>query len=127
MVFLFVLIICLSIFYSQITIRFGKISLIGFTFLLAFTIDQLIQFPVLTSFYYVIVRRFSFLKVNEKEWLDYESYQDKQENEVPKLKQNCLKMLEHPTVESFSFLVINLYAVFILFDLTFSDLFNMNP
>lgn len=36
-------------------------------------------------------------------------------------------MLEHPTTEAFSFLVINVYAVYILFDLTFSDLLDINP
>lgn len=36
-------------------------------------------------------------------------------------------MLEHPTTEGFSFLVINMYAVFILFDLTFTDIFYMDP
>lgn len=35
-------------------------------------------------------------------------------------------MLEHRLVESFSMVIINVYAVFILFDLTFSDILSVN-
>lgn len=86
MVLVFVYVICQTIFFSQITLRYGLPSLIYFTYILAFAVSQIIEFPLLSLIYLVIVRRFGYLKINEKEWLDMEAYKDKHEKAVPKLK-----------------------------------------
>ena len=67
----------------------------------------------------IIVRRFGFLKENEKEWVNKEVFEDKQETAIPRLKNFILKLLESRFVEGFSMFMISIYAVFILFDLTF--------
>jgi len=77
--------------------------------------------------YVIVVRRFGFLKENEKEWLNKEVYADKKEVAIPKIKNFILKLLESTIVEGFSMFMISIYAVFILFDLTFSDILNTDP
>lgn len=44
------------------------------------------QVPLLSLVYTIMVRRFGYLKVNEKEWLDYEAMEIKQEQAIPRLK-----------------------------------------
>lgn len=46
---------------------------------------------------------------------------------IPKLKNFILKLLESRIVEGFSMMMISIYAVFILFDLTFSDILETDP
>ena len=68
------------------------------------------------------MRRFGFLKENEKEYINSEVRADKRENALPELQQSCLKTLEHSTVEFISFFTISAYSVFILFDLGFTEI-----
>jgi len=75
----------------------------------------------------IIVRRFGFLKENEKDWVNKELYDDKQETAIPRLKSFILKLLESRIVEGFSMFMISIYAVFILFDLIFSESLDTNP
>lgn len=56
------------------------------TTFLGFTIDLIMQVPLLSLVYTIMVRRFGYLKVNEKEWLDYEAMEIKQEQAIPRLK-----------------------------------------
>lgn len=62
------------------TISYGRIALIFITFVYAFIIDQIKQIAILGLVYQVIVKRFGFLKENEKEWLDRASLPEKTEN-----------------------------------------------
>jgi hypothetical protein len=62
------------------TISYGRIALIFITFAYAFIIDQIKQIAILGLVYQVIVKRFGFLKENEKEWLDRASLPEKTEN-----------------------------------------------
>jgi len=111
----------------QLTIVHGKMSLIYVTFTFAFVLDQIKSFAVLSTIYIIVVRRFGFLKENEKEWVKKELVEQKQENTIPKLKNFILKLLESRIVEGFSMFMISIYAVFILFDLTFSDILETDP
>ncbi len=77
--------------------------------------------------YLVIVRRFGFLKENQKEWLNVEQYQLKTEVAIPKFQLWIMKMLETKMVESFSMVMIYTYSLFILFDLTVSDSLAIDP
>ena len=77
--------------------------------------------------YLVVNRRFGFLKENEKEWLDVELYNEKTELIIPMIKNWILKALESRIVETFSMLMISIYALFILFVLTLSDALNVDP
>ena len=43
----------------------------------------------------VVIRRFGFLKENEKEFIKHDDTQTKTENAIPRLKLCCLKTLEH--------------------------------
>ena len=87
-------VICHSVWYAQITIRYGRVSLIFLTFLFAWIIDQIKSFISLSLIYLVINRRFGFLKENEKEWLDVALYNEKTELVIPMIKNWLLKALE---------------------------------
>jgi len=76
--------------------------------------------------YIVVVRRFGFLKQNEKDFVEPESLAAKYENSIPRLKDCCLKTIEHEYIERLSLFTIGLYSIFILFDLTMSDFFKIN-
>lgn len=82
---------------------------------------------VLSLIYIIVVRRFGFLKENEKDWVNKEVFEEKREVAIPKLKNFILKMLESRLIEGFSMFMISIYAVFILFDLTFSDTLLTDP
>ena len=110
-----------------LTIAEGQICLVFVTFSFAFVVDQCKSFFVLTFIYAIIVRRFGFLKENEKEWVNKELFDEKTETAIPRLKNFILKMLESRIVEGFSMLMISVYTVFILFDLTFSDFLETDP
>ena len=73
-------VICHSVWYAQITIRYGRVSLIFLTFLFAWIIDQIKSFLSLSLIYLVVNRRFGFLKENEKEWLDVALYNEVDED-----------------------------------------------
>ena len=45
--------------------------------------------------YLIVVRRFGYLKVNEKEFVNPEDQEIKKEMAIPKLQACCLKTLEH--------------------------------
>ena len=115
------------IYYMMLTITMGKVCLVYVTFLFALVVDQTKSLVTLSLVYIIVVRRFGFLKENEKEWINKEIYEEKKENAIPKLKNFILKMLESRLVEGFSQLVIWIYAGFILFDLTFSEQLNTDP
>lgn len=109
------------------TILHGKICLVYVTFTFAFIVDQAKSVAILSTVYIIVVRRFGFLKENEKEWINKEVFEEKKEVAIPKLKNFILKMLESRFVEGFSMFMISIYAVFILFDLTFSDILSTDP
>ena len=95
------------------------------TFLYCFIIDQLKSFLSLGSIYCIVVRRFMHLDENETEMLTEGQLKrsPKTENAIPKLKIICLKMLESTPAETVSMLLISIYSVFILFMLTYKELF----
>ena len=72
------------------------------------------------------MRRFGFLKENEKEFVNAEDKEIKRENAIPILKSCLMKTLEHQYIENLSLITIGLYSVFILFDLTLSELFTID-
>lgn len=74
----------------------------------------------------IVVRRFMHLSENEADYLDPKlALLPKQENAIPRLKIFCLKMLESSIFETISMILISLYTIFILFWLTFADIFNI--
>ena len=70
--------------------------------------------------YMIVVRRFGFLKENEKEFINSADRTVKNENAIPRLKNCCLRVLTHQYIENLSLMTIGLYSIFILFDLTMS-------
>lgn len=98
----------------------GDNTLVLLTFFWAYVVDQIKQIGTLTIVYYVVVRRFCFLRENEKEFIDPENRAIKREAFIPNLKVSCLKFLEHSYFETVSITTIGLYTVFILYDLTLS-------
>jgi hypothetical protein len=89
------------------------------TFLFAWIVDQAKSCIVLSMVYVIIVRRCNYLKDNEKEFMpeDPESL-EKTEHAIPRLKNFCLKFLEHKLLENISLFIIVLYTMFILYWLT---------
>lgn len=77
----------------------------------------------LTLVYIVVVRRFMHLSVNENEYLTPAIISTpKKEQTIPRLKVNCLKMLESTFFETVSMILISIYTLFILFWLTMADI-----
>ena len=105
----------------------GRISLLFLTFLFAWAIDTVKSFGLLSLIYLIVVRRFGYLKENEKEFMPEEAIDlEKNENALPKLKNFCLKMLEHRVIETISLIIISIYTLFILFWLTMLDTINVD-
>lgn len=100
----------------------GDIGIVFITFFVAYLIDNCKQIGSLTVIYYVVVRRFCFLKENEKEFIDPANREIKMEAAIPNLKVGCLKFLEHEYFETVSMFTIGAYTVFILYDLTLSSI-----
>ena len=73
----------------------GDSFLVFSTFALTFLIDQFKQFGSLAAIYLIVVRRFGFLKENEKDFVNPEDKEIKNENAIPNLMSCCLKTLEH--------------------------------
>lgn len=118
--FLFTFVLFYSTHLAIVSIKSGDSFLIFTTFCLAYIIDQVKQFGTLSVIYLIVVRRFGFLQENEKDFIDPSNREFKNENAIPRLKNCCLKSLEHQYIENLSLLTIGLYSVFILFDLTMS-------
>lgn len=105
----------------------GRIALLFLTFLFAWAVDTIKSFGLLSLIYLIVVRRFGYLKENEKEFMPEEADDlEKTENNLPRLKNFCLKMLEHKVIETISLLIISIYTLFILFWLTMLETINVN-
>ena len=72
------------------------------------------------------MRRFFYLKENEKEFIDPTFKATKKEKAIPNLQVSCLKFLEHEWVETLSITTIGFYSVFILYDLTITSILPMD-
>ena len=68
--FIFFLILFYSVNFAIIVVKTGDSFLVFVTFALTFLIDQVKQFGTLAVIYIVVVRRFGFLKENEREFVD---------------------------------------------------------
>jgi hypothetical protein len=93
----------------------------------AWAVDTVKSFGLLSLIYLIVVRRFGYLKENEKEFMPEDvADQEKTENNLPRLKNFCLKMLEHVVVETVSLIIISIYTLFILFWLTMLETIDVN-
>ena len=116
----------LTAYFTTEVIASGDGPLVFTTFGLAFLADQAKSYISLSLVYLVVVRRFGFLKENEREYIDPAVRAEKYETALPELQVTCLKTLEHSTVEGLSFFTICLYSVFILFDLGFTEMIHVD-
>jgi len=68
------------------------------------------------------------LEVNEHEYMDpnWEQMQ-KTENAIPRLKDFCMKYIESSQVENLSFMVVFIYALFVIFMLTYQEFLSLFP
>lgn len=101
--------------------------IVVYTFVFAFIVDQLKQFVTNFLIYMVVVKRFGFLKENEKEFINRENTAKNTENGVINVQNSFMKVLESSFIEICSMINIALYTVFILTDLTAADTFRFNP
>lgn len=95
MSFLFLFLFFYTLKLAIVVANSGDSFLVFVTFLFTFLIDQVKQFATLGVIYLVVVRRFGFLKENEKDFLNTADREIKNENAIPRLKSCCLKTLEH--------------------------------
>lgn len=123
--FLFVTILLISLHYAIQVAVTGDSFLVFVTFALTWIIEQFKQFGTLSVVYLVVVKRFGYLKVNEKEFVNEGDKKIKMENAIPRLQNCCLRTLQHNYIENLSLLTISLYTIFILFDLTISQFFDI--
>ena len=98
-----------------------------YTFIFAFIVDQIKSVFVNLLLYMVVVRRFGFLKENEKEFVNKDQLKTKEEPMLPKIQASLLKSLESTFFETASMINIAAYTIFILQDLTLSDTLKFNP
>ncbi len=124
--FLYLFIVFYSIHLAVKVLDTGDSFIVFVTFALTWLIDQVKQIGSLSVIYLIVVRRFGYLKDNEKEFVDTQNMDIKHEEAIPKLKNCCLKTLEHQYIENLSLFTIGLYSIFILFDLTMSALFTID-
>jgi hypothetical protein len=85
-----------------------------YTFIFAFIVDQIKSVFVNALIYLVIVRRFGFLKENEKDFVNKETLKTKEEPVLPKIQASLLKSLESTLFETASLINIAAYTIFIL-------------
>jgi len=105
----------------------GRIALLFLTFLFAWAVDTIKSFGLLSLIYLIVVRRFGYLKENEKDFMPEDPLDhEKKENNLPRLKNFCLKMLEHRVIETISLVIISIYTIFILFWLTMLETINVD-
>ena len=116
----------MTAYYTTTVIASGDSSIVFTTFILAWILDQIKSIFTLSLVYLVVVRRFGFLKENEREYIDPAVRAEKYETALPELQVSCLKTLEHSTVEGLSFFTISLYSAFILFDLGFTEMIRVD-
>ena len=92
---IFIITLFYSVYLAIIVVDSGDSFLVFVTFALTWVIDQVKQFGTLAVIYMIVVRRFGFLKVNEKEFVDPADREIKNEMAIPRLKNCCLKTLTH--------------------------------
>ena len=126
MVSLTIILAALTAYFTTEVIASGDANLVFSTFGLAFLADQAKSYITLSVVYLAVVRRFGFLRENEKEYIEPAVRAEKLENALPELQQSCLKTLEHSTVEFMSFFTICVYSFFILFDLGFTEIIHVD-
>lgn len=85
MAFLFTLILFYSMHLAIIVAENGDSFLVFVTFIVMWIIDQVKQFGTLALIYLIVVRRFGYLKVNEKEFVNPEDVELKKEMAIPRL------------------------------------------
>ena len=124
--FLFVSILLISLHYAIVVASTGDSFLVFITFAVTWCIDQVKQFGTLAVIHLIVVKRFGYLRINEKDFIDPTDREVKQELAIPKLKNCCLRTLQHQFIENLSLLTIGLYSIFILFDLTISQFFDID-
>ena len=95
MSFIFIFVFFYTIHLSIIVVRTGDSFLVFVTFAITWLIDQVKQVGTLALIHLVVVKRFGFLKVNESEFVQPADREIKRENAIPRLKNCCLKTLEH--------------------------------
>lgn len=119
MTFIYIYVFFLSVNYFILISRHGRIGMMFSSFFFCLVTDQFKSFITLGIVYIVIVRRFMHLEINEEDFIDPGVMKlPKQERAIPKLKDQCLKFLESPPIESFSMIIISVYAFFVIFWLT---------
>ena len=124
--FIFVVILLVSLNLAIIVANTGDSMLVFITFAVTWVIDQLKQFITLAVIWLVVVRRFGYLKTNEAEFVSAPDREIKLEMAIPRLKYCCLRTLQNAYIERLSLLTIGLYSIFILFDLTISQWFDID-
>ena len=124
--FLFVSILLISLHYAIVVASTCDSFLVFITFAVTWCIDQVKQFGTLAVIHLIVVKRFGYLRINEKDFIDPTDREVKQELAIPKLKNCCLRTLQHQFIENLSLLTIGLYSIFILFDLTISQFFDID-
>lgn len=124
--FLFVAISLISLHYVIAVASTGDSFLVFITFAVTWCIDQAKQFGTLAVIHLIVVKRFGYLKINEKDFINPADREIKRELAIPRLKNCCLRTLQHRYIENLSLITIGLYSIFILFDLTISQFFDVD-
>ncbi len=118
--------ICHSVYFIELLSSSGSPGLVFLTLLLSIGFDQIKSVIFLFIIYVIIVRRFGHLAVNEQEYVSPEILAiPPQEDALPRLQLYCLKLLNSNTFELISMALISVYTVYVLFQLTIADIFNI--
>ena len=93
--FLFVAILLIALHYAIAVASTGDSFLVFVTFAITWFIDQAKQFGTLALIHLIVVKRFGYLKINEKDFINPADREIKHELAIPKLKNCCLRTLQH--------------------------------
>ena len=108
---------------AQVTIYGASISF-WLTFVIAFLIDQTKSFFFHIGVWYFLLRRCGYLKPNEAEYVELTWREQHIDRAWQYWRGEMTKLLETPTFQAISLAWLIIYAVFVLFVLSFSDLLN---
>lgn len=108
---------------AQITI-YGPNLTFWFTFIIAFIIDQAKSLFFHIGVWYFLLRRCGYLKPNEGDYVEALWKEQHIDTTWMNWRVGMTKLLETPTFQAISLILLLIYAVFVLFVLSFGDLLN---
>lgn len=108
---------------AQVTI-YGPALSFWLTFVIAFLIDQAKSLLFHMGVWYFLLRRCGYLKPNEEKYVEEQWKEQHIDKTWHNWREETTKLLETPVFQAISLILLLIYAVFVLFVLSFGDMLN---